>query len=186
MVQLTLLAAHIMASAQFESSWPNYRTFVNAVARVDPNFEWLDNFFSQHQQRRSLEGQLNILESDGETIKENACSLDDLNLPPKAGATRIVVLSYKEVWTLDRELLDKLALALNMPPYFLWQHLEYQGNGTESAFPGPVKISSHGGYPAAASETLSLEIGLTPSRHMSAMIASCKTSSTGSVGSSFK
>ena len=134
MVQLTLLAAHIMASAQFESSWPDYRTFVNAVARVDPNFEWLDNFFSQHQRRLSSEGQLNILESHGETIKDNACSLDDLNFPPKAGTTRIVVLFYKEVWSLDRELLDKLALALNLSPYFLWQHLEYRVTDSKVLF----------------------------------------------------
>jgi len=177
-----LLVAHSMASAQSEITWPNYTIFINAVARVDPDFEWLARFLSQHQQRRFSGGQLNILESHGDTIKDNACSLDDLDIPPKVDSTRIVVLSYEEVWSLNRELLDKVALALNLSPYFLWQHLEYQGHNSESAFPDPLGGPYYMRPSAAASEILSLEIGWTPYFHMSAMIASPKTSSTGSVG----
>ena len=175
-----------MASAQSESSWPSYTTFVNALTRVDPDFEWLKRFFSQQQQGRSSDGHLNILESHGDTIKDNACSLDDLSLPPEAGSTRIVVLSYGEVWSLNRELLDKVALALNLSPYFLWQHLEYFGHHSESACPDLPKGYDYMKPSAAASETLSLEIGWSPFFHMSAMIASFKTSSTGSVGMSFR
>ena len=175
-----------MASIQPEITWSNYTTFVHAVAQVDPNFEWLDRFLSHHQQGRFLGGQLNIFESCGDTIKDNACSLEDLNLPPKADTTRIVVLSYDEAWSLNRELLDKVALALDLSPYFLWQHLEYPNHHAENAFPGPLGGPHHTRSSAVASETLSLEIGWTPFLHMSAMIASSKTSSTGSVGSSFR
>lgn len=129
---------------------------------------------------------MNILESHGDTIKNNVCSLDGLNLTLKAGSTRIVVLSYGEAWSLNRELLDKVALALDLSPYSLWQHLEYQGHHSESAFPDPLGGSYYMRPSAVASETLSLEIGWTPFFHMSAIIASSKTSSTGSVGMSFR
>lgn len=106
-----------MALAQSKTSWANYTAFVKTLARVDISFEWLAFFFSQRGQ--SLGGKLNMLESHRDILKEHACSLDDLGIPPKPENTRIVVFSYEEAWGLDRELLDKVALALNLPPYFL-------------------------------------------------------------------
>jgi len=85
-----------MVSAQSGISWPNYTTFVSAVAQVDPG---------------------------------------------------------EEAWSLDRELLDKVALALNWSPYFLLQHLEYQGHRSESSFPDPLECP----HPM----NLSLEVGWT-------------------------
>ena len=172
-----------MASAQSDTSWPDYTTFVNAVARVNPEFKWLARFFSHRPQSEPAGGQLNILESHGDTIEANACSLDDLNVPPKVGNTRIVVLSYGEVWSLNRELLDRVALALNLPPYYLWQHLEYNSHDREDVFPVGLEGPHYTRPSAAASEVLSLEIGWTPYLHMSGTIASPQTSTTGSVGS---
>lgn len=146
-----------MASAQSEITLPNYTTFINAVARVDPNFEWLASFFSHHQQRSSSGGRLKILESSRDIVKDNACSLDNLHIPPKAGSTRIVILSYGEAWSLNRQLLDKVAFALNLSPYFLWQHLEYHGHHGETSFPSPLGILPYT-RPSTTSKILSLKI----------------------------
>ena len=176
-----------MDPVQPEPSWPDYASFVKAVARVDREFQWLDLFFSHGLPKHLSGGQLDIIECHGDVIGSSTCSLDDLHLPPKAGSTRIIVLSYDEVWSLDRELLDKVAFALNLPPYFLLQHLEYNGNDCEDFFPPSVRDGGNARNrpAAAASQTMSLELGRTDYFHMSAMIVSPSTSSSGSVGLSF-
>ena len=180
-----LLIENTMPLNQPEISWPDYASYVNALSQVDTDYEWLAKFFSHNQQSHPSEGHLNILESHEDIIEDYACSLDDLHTPPRAGVTRIVILSYKEIWALDRKVLDKVALTLNLSPYFLWQHLEYRGHHKESAFPGAWEGSMYMLPSAAASEVHSLEIGSTQFLHMSAMIAFPATSSTGPVGWSF-
>ncbi|KAI9875290.1 MAG: hypothetical protein M1830_008655 [Pleopsidium flavum] len=170
-----------MTPAQSETSWPTYAAYVDALARVDSNFEWLARFFSRSQQGVSTGEQLNILESNNDTLEDHACSLDELESPPRPGSTRIVVLSYNEAWSLDREVLDKVALSLNLPPFFLWQHLQYDGHQGEAAYPKDLSDPSHNKPFPAASEVLSLEIGWTPYFHMSGMIASPATPLTGAV-----
>ena len=153
---------------------------------MDSSFQWLSRFFSRNRQGNSSEGHLNILECSDDTIKDHACSLDELKDSPGPGSTRIVVFSYRQAWALDREVLDKIAIALNLPPFFLWQHLEYDGNRREGPCPEDLKHLSDGRPYHAASKMLSLEIGWTPFFHMSGMIASPATPSAGAVGKTFQ
>ncbi|KAL8720338.1 MAG: hypothetical protein Q9181_007925 [Wetmoreana brouardii] len=153
-----------MTSAPQENTWPDYKTFVQELAKVDSNFEWLAKFFSDTPLEPA--GDLNILESHDDIVEDHTCSIDDLHIPPNAGTTRIVVLFYEQRWKLDRVMVGKVAFALNLPPYFLLQHLDY-GNITRP--------------PVAASEVQSLELSWGKSGHLSAMIAPPATASTGSV-----
>lgn len=169
-----------MALARSEITWATYAAYVDSLARVDPNFEWLARFFSRRQQGQSKGVQLNILESNNDILKDHACSLDKLDSAPGPGHTRIVVLSYVEAWSLDREILDKVALSLNLPPFFLWQHLQYKGLRSETTFPEDLRSHNYSRPSLAASEVTSLEIGWTALFHMSGMIASPGTPSRGS------
>ena len=171
-----------MSSEHSLYSWPSYTAFVNALAQVDSGYEWLAAFFSQTSQGRAPGGQCKILESHGDVVERTVKSLDHLNISPPASTTRIVVLSYKEAWSLDRKLLDRVAMALNLSPYFLWQHLEYPNNYSENACADDVRASGRTRPSAAASDTMSLEVGWTSLFHMSAIIASPRTKSTGPVG----
>ena len=184
-VRSVRFVAHDMASTQSRTFWTTYTDYVKTLARADPSFAWLAYFFSQTPLSSNSGGQLNVLESHNDTLKEYACPLEDLGISPKAGTTRIVVFSYEEAWGIRREVLDQVALALNLPPYFLWQHLEYPGHPGENAFPGSPGVPHYTRPSAAASEVMSLEIGWTSFFHMSAMIASPATISMGSVGRSF-
>ena len=175
-----------MNTGRSRTPWPTYTSFVNALARVDSNFQWLSHFFSRNRQGDSLGGNLNIIESSTSNIKDHACSLDDLQTPPKLGNTRIVVLSYEESWALDRKVLDKIAISLNLPPFFLWHHLEYEGNRSEKAFPEDLRGWSNSRPYSAASKVKSLEIGWTPFFHMSGMVASPATASAGATCKKFK
>ncbi|KAL9586733.1 MAG: hypothetical protein Q9203_003757 [Teloschistes exilis] len=105
-----------------KENWPNYATFVKALAPIDRNLQWLADFISQDAGPTS-EGSLHVLEYDEDGIKDQAYSFDKLHSPPAAGSTRIVLLSHSNTWNLDRELLDRVALSLNLPPYFVSQHL---------------------------------------------------------------
>lgn len=175
-----------MTAAQSRNYWPTYSAYVDALARVDDNFEWLSRYFAEHRQGDPKGGHLNILETIDGNIKDHVCSLDELGSPPRPGNTRIVVLSYDQVWSIDREVLDKIAMTLNLPPYFLWQHLSYEGNHCEDAWPENVWDRSPSRYGAATSKVQSIEIGLIPFFHMSGMIASSATPFAGAIGKVFK
>ena len=129
---------------------------------------------------------MNVLETNADVLEDHVCSLDELEFPPERGTTRIVVFSYEEVWSCDREVLDKVALTLNLPPFFLLQHLQYWGHQNEESFPQDLRVLSDDRPHRATSEVLSLEIGWTPLLHMFGMIASPATPSTGPVGKSLK
>ncbi|KAL8775793.1 MAG: hypothetical protein Q9194_003626 [Teloschistes cf. exilis] len=91
-----------------KENWPNYATFVKALAPIDRNLQWLADFISQDAGPTS-EGSLHVLEYDEDGIKDQAYSFDKLHSPPAAGSTRIVLLSHSNTWNLDRELLDRVA-----------------------------------------------------------------------------
>ena len=105
--------------------------------------------------------------------------LDELESPPRPGNTRFVVLSYNESWSLDREVLDKIALSLNLPPFFLWQYFQYWGYHTEETFPKDLRYPNNDRPISVASEVLSFEIGHSPIFHMSGIMASPATPSAG-------
>ncbi|KAL9601480.1 MAG: hypothetical protein Q9179_002849 [Wetmoreana sp. 5 TL-2023] len=160
-----------MTSAHQENTWPDYATFVKELAKVDSNFKRLADFFSENLPREDLEGDLKILESHDDVIEDQTRSIDDLRIPPKAGTTRIVVLSYEMEWCLDRVMLDKVAFALNLPPFFLLQHLDESG----------LKDSQKSRPLVAASEVQSIELSWGFLTQLSTMIASPATPLTGPV-----
>ena len=170
-----------MSSGQSLTSWPDYTTFVNALARDDSAYEWLAAFFADVRRGAAAVGQLNILESREDTLEHSAESLDRLHIPPPRGTTRIVVLSYTEVWSLDRTLLKKIAMNLNLSPYFLRQHLEYQYNHSEATCPDTIGASAYTRSPVASLDTLSLEVGWTPFFHLSAVMAAPQTRTAGPI-----
>lgn len=112
-------------SAGRPQSWSSYTAFVTALTRVDANFEWLRLFLSHTPAEGSSGGRLIVLQSENGQLKEHTGAIDNLSLPPDFGSTRLIILSYEEVWSIDRELLDHVALSLDVPPFFLLQHFLY-------------------------------------------------------------
>lgn len=157
-------------------SWSSYTAFVAALARIDAHFEWLRVFLGHAPPEGSYGGRLIVLQSENGQLKEHTSAIDDLNHPPDFGSTRLIILSYEEAWSINRELLDHVALSLNLPPFFLLQHFLYWDK-SEAAFPGYPRNYEDGLPSIAASETLSLEIGWTRFLHMSAMIVKAASGS---------
>lgn len=156
-----------MDSTLPRGNWPNYTTFVKALAQVDHSYTWLAGFFSVNPDWQTAEGSLNILEINEDGIKDQACSLDGLHTPPIAGNTRIVVLSYYEVDNLNRELLDRVALSLNLPPGFLCRNLLPLGSFVQDVSRNLDRIMNE-----RAPVFPSLDIGFMHELHLSAMVVS--------------
>lgn len=114
------------------------------------------------------EGSLHVLECDEDGIKDQACSFDKFHSPPAAGSTRIVLLSHSNAWNLDRELLDRVALSLNLPPCFVSQHL-YRTSYSEER---PLHYDPDNFTAQLPSASPWLEMGFMISLHLSAMVSS--------------
>ena len=52
-----------MSSEHSSTHWPDYATFANALALVDPGYEWLAAFFAHIPEETTAEGRLSIWES---------------------------------------------------------------------------------------------------------------------------
>lgn len=152
----------------------SYNAYVQALSRQFPDFEWLARFFSHRPQVLESKTRVTILDSEDGILKTRRFSLDTLAVPPRPGTTRLVILSYQEVWSIERYLLDAVAMALNLPPYFLSQHLQYEYNTKEKSAPlDPDATNSVLPLPRGPG-SLSLEVGLSEITHLSGMIAPWK------------
>ena len=153
---------------------------------MDSILQWLSYSFSRNSQGELSGGHLNILENSSGSIKDHACSLDESNYPPTLVNPRIVVLYCEESWALDRDVLDKATFSLNLPPFFLWHHLEYEANRNEKAYPGDLRgLSSSRPYPAP-SKVQSRETGWTLLFYVSGMVAFPATTSAGATCKTFR
>ncbi|CAD6572448.1 MAG: hypothetical protein ASARMPRED_005339 [Alectoria sarmentosa] len=161
-------------------SWSSYTAFLAALARVDAHFEWLRVFLGHAPPQGSYGGRLIVLQSENGQLTEHTSAIEDLNHPPHFGSTRLIILSYEEVWSINRELLDHVTLSLNLPPFLFLQHFLYWDK-SEAAFPGYPRDYEDGIPPIAVSETSSLEIGWARLLHMSAMIVKAASGTEGTI-----
>ena len=113
----------------------SYTEYIKVLAKGDPQFSWLARFFSYRPQNPVSTTELSIVEIENETLVNKSFSLDELAVSPPPGTTRLLILSYDEAWGIKRDILDGFAMALNLEPYFLWQHFAYEDNAGELKCP---------------------------------------------------
>lgn len=93
--------------------FPSYARYIHALAKINPKFEWLSRFFAYTPPVSTLTGEVSIMTSENGTLTDEVFSEDLLLSGPKPGTTRLVIISYEEIWTIDRDVLDRVAMALN-------------------------------------------------------------------------
>ena len=89
-----MASAH--ASNAPEDGFPTYGEYVEALAKVDPQFSWLARFFSHRPQSPASTTEISIVDSEEGILKNQHFSLNELGQSPPSGSTRLVILSYDE------------------------------------------------------------------------------------------
>ena len=170
-------------SGAFFGDFPSYAGYIHALARINPKFEWLSRFFAHIPPVSTFTDEVSIMTSENGTLTDEVFSEDLLLSSPKPGTTRLVIISYEEIWTIDRDNLDRVAMALNVPPYFLMQHFDYEDNEKESN--GPLDCGDWYEHktrmPLPSSQTLSLELGVSRYLHLSGMLVCSSSTHTGAI-----
>ena len=57
-----------------------------------------------------------------------------LSNPANNVSTRIILLSYHDIWKVDRRMLDDIAFALDLDPLFLWCHFDDDLSSIDNPF----------------------------------------------------
>ena len=151
-----------------EQSWVSYSEYVRELSRLNDGFGYLKKLFAKPSPCLGLK----IFDVGYQNIERFSESVDDLKEAPEPNTTRIVVLLDNEKYHNCRVHLNDVALILNLPPLFLWRHLQEHQRWPES------HKGSHVCPPNAAVETESLKLQ-TVSGHLSAIIATRPTVATG-------
>jgi hypothetical protein len=113
------------------SSYPSYASYVAAISGIDQNLEWLRCFLlhpwpteqpTNLARVQSVDGELHIATPSGEA------SLQELLGPCLPGAdSGMIFISYPRKWSIDRQVLDAVALKYELSPVHLYRHL-YHGS----------------------------------------------------------
>jgi len=116
------------------------------------------------------------MDSENGQMIEKTIPLHSLQVCPSTVKTRIVYIYYGDAWSINRDLLDEIALELNLPPYFLWQHFDHSELELESTYPGQDRLDmgQTRSY-VASSQLLSFEVGYFGFLHLSAILLSPTT-----------
>ena len=105
----------------------SYKDYVNFLAEKNYSYRFLAHVFNSTWSLNFGSTKLSILDSEDGQLTKRSVSDDSLADCPTGVKTRIVILSYREVNTIDRKLLDKFAFDLDVPAFSLWEHLDYPG-----------------------------------------------------------
>ena len=157
-----------------------YASYIAALSSVDSRFEWLSHFWSHDPKPASpCDTILRVIDNENGLLRERSMPVEKITKCPKSTSVRLVILSYTETWSIDRHVLDKVAMALDLSPYFLWQHFDHEDIDLENHAPSNRRRSMGPSIePCAPSHTPSLEIGVTGSLQLSAILVAPKSKQT--------
>jgi len=115
-------------STQDPTSRPkSYVQYLAQLEEINRSFYWIHRFFKHHPEKP--EGRVTVLDINAQgTIQMAngavATNRDLLENQPPHISMRIVLLSYKDMWSLDRDLLDSVCYAFDLDPVELWAHFD--------------------------------------------------------------
>lgn len=129
------------------SDYPDYSAFLRDH-RDRKDFGWLYEFLGR---RDPVPGKTRVVvgESLNKSIKLNHCNdaghiqnfLQESDSNIDGGIkVRLVLLYYRESWSVDRTVLKAVAEKYAIPPTFLWSHFCHNMNSYERAFDVPLDV----------------------------------------------
>ncbi len=116
----------------------SYREFVEKSVEDWPQYRWLLIFFS-HRGGSSRDTRVTVFDSVDGSLIQTAFSITDpgrfrtfLDSRPSSVRSRIIILAYKETWSVDRKFVDILASCIGLDPEDLQRHLKHGCQRLES------------------------------------------------------
>ena len=171
-----------------------YTEYVNFLAQNNDIYTFLANFFNYSPPMNDETTKLNIFDSEGDQLVPKPVS-ETLRLDcPAKVRSRMIIFQYEEVWTVDRNKLDKLAFMLNIPPYPLWRHLDHENIDIESHAQQrrdnmgprlPVAAGHLLRHDSRSNSRLAFEHGYFGLMKISAWVLPCQTPSSAKIGMTF-
>lgn len=131
-----------MASSNTESSderskwaFDSYAEFVESLALRQPQYEWLSRFFSHVPTNLGHKTNIFVADSEDGRLLQKVIQPELLQECPPSVKTRLILIDYEEAWSIDRDILDGVSFALDLPPYYLWQHFDHKSVEFETSAP---------------------------------------------------
>lgn len=97
-----------------ESLPHSYIEYVTRLAKTNPTFKWLREFFDYRLEEPNSE--VIILDLEQNSFKHQQPDLETLKKQPDTVQLRIVLFCYKSIWQLDRDSLNNICYALDLEP----------------------------------------------------------------------
>ena len=123
-----------------QSLFNSYREYLATLVETEIQYQWLHEFFAKRGAQPS-ETSLVLADSIDNRIQIRDFSSDLAGFQQKVEQrssdiqTRIVLIWYKETWSVDREIVDKVSLTFDINAAFLWEHFEHLGAKTDRLSP---------------------------------------------------
>ena len=168
------------APENHEVVYTTYADFVIQLSKRRPQYKFLSQFFSHRPTSSEKETTLWIIDSEHGGLEEKNVQLGLVHSVSASVKTRLVLIEYSKSWTIDRSILDRICLSLDVPPYFLWQHFDHDELWSEI---GHNRVGlGHKIRRISASRQISLEIGDFGARHASFLIVRPSSNPAVSIG----
>ena len=126
--------------SQTQPSFKSYLEYLTQLVKIEPQFEWLHQFLSKEGAQPS-ETILIIADSIGNRLHVRNFSSDPSGFQTKVQyrpvhvQTRIVLVCYEQTWSVNRDVVDKVGLAFNIDPTFLWEHFDHPAAESDKLSP---------------------------------------------------
>lgn len=142
--------------------YDSYMQFINDCVPIWSEYEWLQRFLAYPSPDIS-ETQVTIFDAVEEKLEERgqfSSRTQDfdqiLTSGLGTGSFRLIIVTYNQVWRVDRAIIDKLGLQFDVDPSFFRRHFFYYFNYIEDAFKDDEPPQRRYDEDAILSETLSL------------------------------
>ena len=124
-----------------QPSFKSYLEYVTQLMKIEPQFEWLYQFLSKEGAQPpetvliladSIDNRLHV-----SNFSSNPSGFQkEIQYRAISVQTRIVLVCYQQTWSVNRDIVDKVGLAFNVDPTFLWEHFDHPA--VESDKLGPI------------------------------------------------
>jgi hypothetical protein len=116
-------------SRETNPRYSSYKEFIEKNMEKWPQYRWLQVFFN-HGGGSPRDTRTTVFDSVGESLLETVFSTTDpsrfrnfLDSRPSNVRSRIIILAYKETWSVDHTFVDMLASRRGLSPDHLGRHL---------------------------------------------------------------
>jgi len=149
-----------------EFKFQSYREYVKHLSLDYSELEWLSNFLSYSGTSPSVT-RVRIIDSIGSQYLK----MQDFPAPGKRLSmalksrsddiqTRIVIVSYIQSWSIDRDVINTIGVHFQLDPWFLWGHLDHYYESDEALCKNRHRGFQQKPVEPLPSERVSVEIAL--------------------------